>query len=576
MWPLIYLSFLNAGIGFAVALVIYRRHRYVLVQVSRGYDLTRLSPYSRVRSLLRRWGWRVHPEKVCRRLGAPPAIIVPASERVAECSTERTATLGLLDNLQASEQAPSSAELSEPAPPAIIATLSSVETSATTARELEPREEEHREVRCLDPLEAKYGGETAVQSAEKTQRIKEIATLDPARQSKTAKLSELSSNTPQNSVGTDPTHTERQSYAPESAVPGDFLARAAAIDRMLRAVLEEEATDPEATLREVVSEVNETHQWWTKFEGTIAQTLKKSATAPVPREQLAQVDDDLVAMQACLVDCKNLIDSAIPASHRDQNQVVHLSKSSPNFSRDMYQSMLQASKACHRLRDNLAILTPESPLQFCGAQYSGADSRPPIAYEAALGIQGLEAVLSQWAAQVARGAPNFASVVLFDVDRTAHWNNELGLQSVDRILGICHRQLAESVRSNRGFDRVVRVCGQQFLVFLGATSAAQAKFAADRLRQVFANTTWREAGQAFVMQLSAALMSYDAARTIGTQISNLRAGLPEAKRLGGNTVVELVESGRFQKVSGVPKYPLPARHHDQPLEKWKPKASVTC
>lgn len=469
MWPLIYLSLLNAGLGFAVAVVLYLRHRYVRKQLARGYFLTRLSPYSKVRDLGRRWGWRVNIETVCRRLGQPT------------------------------------------------------------------------------PIEVVKQGEG----------------------SKSANLTECESNRAQNSNGTNPGRSERQSFLPASALDGDFLERATAIDRMLRAVLDENDSDPESTLRGVVSEVQETHHWWTKFEGTVAEKLKKNATAPVPQEQMAQVDDDLSAMQACLVDCKKLIDSALHSSSTSNDSAADLTKSSPTLSQDMYQSMLQATKACHRLRDNLAILTSESPLQFGGAQVGAGSGQPSLAFEPALGIQGLESVISQWAAQTSRGVPNDAALVLLDVDRTAHWNNEIGLQSVDRILGICHRQLAESVRSNRGYDRVVRICGQQFLVFLGSTTATQSKFAADRLLQVFANTTWREAEQSLVIHLSAAVMSYDASRSIAAQISNLRAGLAEAKRLGGNTVVAQDESGRFQKASGVPKYQLPARHHDLPLETAK-------
>lgn len=583
MWPLIYLSFLNVGLGFAAALVLYLRHRYVLKQMARGYDLTRLSPYSQVRDRCRRWGWRVNVETVLRRLGQSTPTATPNTETVeANCveinGTEHTATIGLLDAHSVTELAANAVELSSDSASssANIATLDSSADVEKTTRKLDSQEQEHREVRCLEPLAVKYGGEAPVPMPEKSERTKQVAALDPALGSKSAQLTELAANRPQNTGGKDPERAERQSFLPESAADGDFLERAAAIDRMLRAVLDEEVSDPATTLREVATEVQETHQWWTKFEATVAQAVKKNATAAVPREQMAQVDDDLIAMQACLVDCKNLIDSAIQSNSTSQNFGPNFIKSSPTFSRDMYQSMLQATKACHRLRDNLAILTPESPLQFRGAQVSAESWRPPVAFESALGIQGIESVISQWAAQVARGAPNFASLVLFDVDRTAHWNNEIGLHSVDRILAICHRQLAESVRSNRGFDRVVRICGQQYLVFLGATAAAQSKFAADRIRQVFANTTWREAGQALVVHLSAAVMNYDASRAIAAQVATLRAGLPEAKRLGGNTVVEQDESGRFQKISGVPKYQLPARHHDQPLEKWNPKASVTC
>lgn len=580
MWPLVYLSLLNIGLGFSAALVVYLRVRYVQAQLARGYDLKRLSPPSKLRNLMRRLGFHVQVARVCERLGEPAPNVSLLESSLTTLEGLETPTSEVREDVggaDETEMAGLDTVSSENSPPKDTFTLEPVSRPDGEIQELAPtKEPTPREVRFLEPLLAKYGGENGPDLSKQRPSAKEVATLGPNSPRQPAKLSELNSDHKVKATDAAADRAGREKFTAAQAGEGDFLQRAASIDRMLRAVMDEEDSDPEATLRDVITEVQGTHQWWTEFEGSVTKALSSGATSHVHREQRAQVDDDLIAMQASLVECKNLIESIANTNSSQQKVANGVELASSEFPRDIHNHLTQATKACHRLRDNLTLLTPESPLRFSAAAPPDAAERLPLAYVPELGVQGVAAVVSQWDNEVARGVSKVASLVLVDVDRTAHWNNVLGLRSVDRILDICHRQLAESVRSNRGFDRVVRICGQQFLIFLGATHPTQAKFAADRLRQIFANTTWRESGQALVIQLSAAVSPFDASQSIGAQIANLRTGLPEAKRLGGNTVVEQGQSGRFQKITGVPKYQLPARHHDQPLEKWNPKASVTC
>ncbi|MDP1562405.1 MAG: diguanylate cyclase [Pirellulaceae bacterium] len=619
MWPLIYLSLLNIGLGFLAALVVYFRIRYVRRQVESGYDMRRLLPPSKFRNRLRRFGAGVNVDKVCSRLGETPP--TPPSREPVVLSGSDVSSIQVANEDDGSGTDAGKATGVCEAGGSLerdIKTFDPIDRPEVTARELVPRpEQEPRDVRCLEPLTAKYGGEPTVLSSTlrgnaqvdestspsepksddgveslsprtpaksidvaieetTTAAAKEVETLAPAKPLKSVDATELNPNRRAAPVGKQAETEVQKTFAADRAGEGDFLQRAANIDRMLRAVMDEKDPDPESTLQAVIAEVQGTHQWWTQFEGSVSKAITNKAPAQAPREQKAQIDDDLVAMQACLVECHNLIESTTSGTNSRPKSTVLGKLTTSEFPREMHNFLIQATKACHRLRDNLGLMIPESPLRFRETSGDNAAGPPPLAYVSEIGVQGVDAIVSQWEVEAARGHSSLASLVLVDVDRTSHWNNELGLESVDRILTVCHRQLAESVRSNRGFDRVVRISGQQFLVFLGSTDSKQAKFAAERLRQVFANTTWRESGQALVIQVSTAVSSYDVNQPIGLQISRLRMGLPEAKRLGGNSAVEQVQSGRFQKISGVPKYPLPARHHDQPLEKWKPKASVTC
>jgi diguanylate cyclase (GGDEF)-like protein len=372
---------------------------------------------------------------------------------------------------------------------------------------------------------------------------------------------------------------------------GDFLERAAVIDAGLQALLAlERGSDlgdaksaQETTIwQEIATQIHATHHWWTDFEGTLTEKLSRGAGRPIHPEQRAQVEDDLVAMQASLVECQSLLDEARSAAEtavtprRDGGKAAQ--STAPARVRG---GLMGAIKACHHLRDNLVMLLPEPPLRFHSdprhpESRDGVPTAPVPSFVAQHGLAGATATVQNWQSQLTADTPNVASLLLVDFDRTNHWNQRLGLRAMDWILDSCHCQIAESIRHNRGFDRVVRVGGQQFLVFLGSTPVASAKFAADRLRQVFEHATWEVADQSVAVHCSLTVGSFRPNQPLAAQINGLRLGMAEAKRLGGNVVVEPSPTGRFQQIAGVPTYSLPPRQHRQPCEKWNPKAAVSC
>ena len=359
---------------------------------------------------------------------------------------------------------------------------------------------------------------------------------------------------------------------------GDFLARAALIDTGLRALWELEhgsepdsaaATQGDSIWQEITDQIHATHQWWTDFEGKLNEKLARGTGRSVHPEQRAQVEDDLVAMQASLMECQSLVTEARSAtfvpivSRRAGDKAPQRTPSAR-----LRGGLMGAIKACHHLRDNLVMLLPEPPLQFrtglCGSGVEAAQEPTPPSYVAEQGLAGFTATIETWQSQLTKGTPNIASMLLVDFDRTTQWNQKLGVHATDWILDSCHRQIAGLIRQNRGFDRVIRVGGQQFLVFLGGTPVASAKFAADRLRQVFEQTTWQVADQSIVLHCSLTVGSLQVNQPLVAQINGLRLGMAEAKRLGGNVVVEPSSTGRFQQISGVPVYSLPHRQHRQP------------
>ncbi len=586
---LIYLSLLNVGLGFSCGVWLRLRNLHVHRHLRAGYDLQKLSPPSRIRSLLRRLGHNVNVALVCQRLGAEPIPEIsdgPQQEAVdpADLPVE-CRELAVSESANAhSDDATQSRAFGPHLPDCDTAVKYLSEDTATS-----------REVRCLEPLAEKYGATESLNSQASENVDPKVLEANPRTVQPNATMLEphrLSAGfqSPVQDTPSDPdasidsNDSPRERYEPDKMIERDFLQRAAWIDQCLRTVLEQNDQPDEAALRQMASQVAATHQWWTQFEGSISKLLGEHAKQATSRDQRAQVDDDLIAMQACLVECQALIGEAGLGGEPTENNSLASVKTSSELPRKMRSRMMQATKACHRLRDNLVLMMPDSPLKFGETSSSSGDANPnhqvmttkPLSFVADYGLRGLTEVIGQWRQEVHAGATRVASLILIDIDKTGQWNDELGLETVDLALNVCHEQIAECLRSNRGYDRVVRVSGQQFVVFLGGTNPHAARFAAERIRQAFANTTWQATDQEFVLNISAALCDYQEPTSIQAHITKLRQGLPEAKRVGGNAVVSEMSPGRFQLVTGIPQYSLPDRHHDQLAEKWNPKAEMTC
>src|SRR4029079_115519 len=82
------------------------------------------------------------------------------------------------------------------------------------------------------------------------------------------------------------------------------------------------------------------------------------------------------------------------------------------------------------------------------------------------------------------------SAVMIGIDRFGRVNQRLGTRSGDRAIVAVARLIEETLAKDRGFERLVRIGGEAFLVLQGDVGPHQALTAAERLRQAIEATTF--------------------------------------------------------------------------------------
>lgn len=154
---------------------------------------------------------------------------------------------------------------------------------------------------------------------------------------------------------------------------------------------------------------------------------------------------------------------------------------------------------------------------------------------------GLEALFDEWwMADPSR--QRVLSVAAIDVDRFARLNEQLGTLGADRLLAALGRTLNECLRRSRGFDRLGRLAGQQFLLMLGDTGPNEATSAIERLRQTVVATSFMLGTQEVALTLRAAVTDVREGDTTESLFARLQAGIHCAQTRGGNGTV--LDEGR--------------------------------
>lgn len=171
----------------------------------------------------------------------------------------------------------------------------------------------------------------------------------------------------------------------------------------------------------------------------------------------------------------------------------------------------------------------------------------------------LEATLKEWFEQ----DPNnerLASVVLFDVDQLGQINEDFGLERGERVLSEVAKVYFDGIRHNRGFDRIFRVTGQRFALFLGDTSAKNSSFAAERIRQSLLQMTFRCRNRAVQVSSVSAVTAVQKTDSIDSLLERLHLAVRKVKRTDSRNTV-IIHDGKVSPTE--PKvYQLPGRAID--------------
>lgn len=151
------------------------------------------------------------------------------------------------------------------------------------------------------------------------------------------------------------------------------------------------------------------------------------------------------------------------------------------------------------------------------------------------------------------------SCALVDIDRFNRFNERLGHRAGDRLLCSIADLLQQGIRTDRGFDRLARVAGQQFLLFFGDTGPKNAGSALERIRQSIEATTLDYDGNEFDFTISAGLAAIRREDTPDTLFARLQAALDTAKKHGRNRTS--IDDGDGPQTLYEPnRYPVKARH----------------
>jgi diguanylate cyclase len=146
---------------------------------------------------------------------------------------------------------------------------------------------------------------------------------------------------------------------------------------------------------------------------------------------------------------------------------------------------------------------------------------------------GIENLLSLWWQEDPQRL-RLVSCALVDVDRFDRFNERLGHRAGDRLLHAISNLLQEGIRTDRGFDRLARMSGQQFFVFFGDTGPKNAGIAVERIRQNIEATTLDYEGNEFDFTISVGIVAIRRDDTPETLFARLREALQTAKKHGRN------------------------------------------
>jgi diguanylate cyclase (GGDEF)-like protein len=170
---------------------------------------------------------------------------------------------------------------------------------------------------------------------------------------------------------------------------------------------------------------------------------------------------------------------------------------------------------------------------------------------------GLEQLAVDWSAADAARL-RMASICLIDIDRVARLNERLGPRAGDRMISVIGQELNSFTRKDRGFDRVIRVDGQRFVIFLGDSGPRQALTAIERIRQTIEALTLNCDGTEIEFTISTGVCEFDCLEPVSTTLSKARATLKEAQQAGRNRTA--IDDGKGPEViADPPRYAVKAR-----------------
>jgi diguanylate cyclase len=169
---------------------------------------------------------------------------------------------------------------------------------------------------------------------------------------------------------------------------------------------------------------------------------------------------------------------------------------------------------------------------------------------------GLETMLAAWRREDA-DRTRLLSAILIDVDRFGRVNQRLGTRSGDEAIIALARLIGESLATDRGFERLIRLGGSAFLILQGDVGPHLALTAAERLRQAIEATTLDDEGTEFDLTISCGVIEVKPSESSLDLVRRAVETMQFAKKAGRNRCA--LDKGDGPTMLDPPQFPVKGR-----------------
>lgn len=314
---------------------------------------------------------------------------------------------------------------------------------------------------------------------------------------------------------------------------GRYRENLVALEEQIRQM---EASDFANKLRGPIAEIVKLNEEWLKIQSEAVNMLSgKSARLDNFREISDRLEEVLLGQTSQIESTANnllqLRTSDPPEALRIEiiRELQHLIELAHLLRDAIHSTLLAIFVADHRVERAEKKLATDSQTQLLS----------PI---------GLEGVFEHWKmADPTRQKP--ACVGLLGLDQFKRLNEVHGTRWADAILASASQLCAETIRKDRGFDRIARLTGDTLAIFYGDTSIRSCVTAMERLRQTLQQSTFVIPGQEITLTgscaIAAQIRSESPTQTLERAIAALRVAKAKARDrivINEGNLPEIVES----------------------------------
>lgn len=207
--------------------------------------------------------------------------------------------------------------------------------------------------------------------------------------------------------------------------------------------------------------------------------------------------------------------------------------------------------SCHSLRDAVMLSLLSVASKDGSSQDGPLQNLPPhLQLDVLTGLGNrfaAHAVLRQWRSDDPLHKRPL-SVALLDIDHVNRLNSEHGPAVIDRLIAGVARLIDDTLRKNRGFDRVYRFAGKQFFLLLGDTGPHGATSAVERIRHTVAASRFEFGGTEIQIALSCGVTEVSPGDSPDILFERAR-GLVRQAKLAGRNRSYLYEAGKSVEVN---------------------------